>query len=558
VNDVLVVGAGPTGLTMAAQLHAHGVRLRLVERRHERREPRAFVVHPRTLELVAHLGLAEDLIERGDSNVGIRLHAGGRTVDVGLVSPGHTDTAYPYLLFIPQDAVEEVLEEHLRRVGVLVERGVEVTGLAQRPDAVDVELRCDDGRIERDEAGYVLGCDGADSTVRRSAGIAFRTRAYRPSLLLADLDIDGELGSDRLHGFVAGPGLLFLFPSPVADAWRLLAVRPDHEGLTDAPAGTDVEDLVALQTLADRFAGGSLRLQNLVWSTQVRLRRGQASRYRRARVLLAGDAAHLHSPAGAQGMNTGIQDACNLGWKLALVVSGAAPEELLDSYQAERWPVARRTRQLTDLAFRLEAADHAPLRWLRQHATPLVLPIARGRSLPRVAFRLLGGLLTRYRRSPIVEDGRPRLRRGPRPGDRMPDGRIIHVGEPRWLHELLREPAHHLLLCGRQDGFDRASVDNVDRESTIPVRILRLGPVPDEDALADPDGGLLRRLGVRDNAVYLVRPDGYIAYRAAGSGLAGVGRYLRNLEQPGISPASGRARSRPSRSPGGARVSRSR
>jgi 2-polyprenyl-6-methoxyphenol hydroxylase-like FAD-dependent oxidoreductase len=558
VNDVLVVGAGPTGLTMAAQLHAHGVRLRIVERRHERRDPRAFVVHPRTLELVAHLGLAEALIGRGDPNVGVRLHAGGRSVDVGLVSPGHTDTAYPYLLFIPQDAVEEVLEEHLRRVGVVVERGVELTGLAQRPDAVDVELRRDDGSIERDEAGYVLGCDGADSTVRRSAGFAFRARSYRPSLLLADLDIDGELESDRLHGFVSGPGLLFLFPSPVADAWRLLAVRPDHGGLTDARAGADVEDLAVLQDLADHFAGGSLRLQQPVWSTQVRLRRGQATRYRRGRVLLAGDAAHLHSPAGAQGMNTGIQDACNLGWKLALVVSGKAPEALLDSYQAERWPVARRTRQLTDLAFLLEAADHAPLHWLRQHATPLVLPIARGRSIPRGAFRLLGGLLTRYRGSPIVEPGRPRLRRGPRPGDRLPDGRIVHDGEPGWLHELLREPAHHLLLCGRQDGFDRTSVDDFGHDASIPVRILRLGPVPGGGVLVDPDGGLLRRLGVRDTAVYLVRPDGYIAYRAEGSGLAGAGRHLRNLEQQGISCASGRGRSRSSPSPGGARAPRSR
>jgi 2-polyprenyl-6-methoxyphenol hydroxylase-like FAD-dependent oxidoreductase len=558
VNDVLVVGAGPTGLTMAAQLHAHGVRLRIVERRHERREPRAFVVHPRTLELMAHLGLAEALIEHGDPNVGVRLHAGGRTVDVGLVSSSHTDTAHPYLLFIPQDAVEEVLEEHLRGLGVLVERGVELTGLAQRPDAVDVELRRDDGSIERDEAGYVLGCDGADSTVRRRADIAFRTRTYRPSLLLADLDIDGELGRDRLHGFVAGPGLLFLFPSPVADAWRLLAVRPGHGDPTYARAGADIDGLAALQALADHVGGGSLRLQEPVWSIQVRLRRGQATHYRRGRVLLAGDAAHLHSPAGAQGMNTGIQDACNLGWKLALVVSGAAPEALLDSYQAERWPVARRTRQLTDLAFLLEAADHAPLHWLRQHATPLVLPIVRGRSIPRGAFRLLGGLLTRYRRSPIVENGRPPLRRGPRPGDRLPDGRIVHLGEPRWLHELLREPTHHLLLCGRQDGFDPASVDDFGRDVAIPVRILRLGPLPGEGVLVDPDGGLLRRLGVRVTAVYLVRPDGYIAYRAEGSGLAGAGRHLWNLEQQGIAPASGRGRSRPSPSAGRARAARSR
>jgi 2-polyprenyl-6-methoxyphenol hydroxylase-like FAD-dependent oxidoreductase len=527
VSDVLIVGAGPTGLTMAAQLQAHGVRLRIVERRRERGESRAFVVHPRTLELLAHIGVAQGLIDRGDPGARVRLHAAGRTACVGLASSRHVDTAYPYLLFIPQSTVEEVLEEHLRRVGVVVERGMELTGLSQRPDAVDYELRADDGSLGVGEAAYVVGCDGADSTVRQSAGITFRTRAYRPSLLLADLDVDGALNSDGLHGFVAGPGLLLLFPFPASAAWRLLTVGPD----TDVEDPDGVGDLAGLQLLVDQFTDGSLHLHEPQWSTHVRLRRGQADRYRRERVLVAGDAAHLHSPAGAQGMNTGIQDACNLAWKLALVVRGAAPEGLLDSYEAERWPVARRTRQLTDLAFLLEAADHAPLRWLREHATPLALPLVRDRDLPYAAFRLLGGISTRYRRSPIVQEGAPRLHRGPRAGDRLPDWRILHEGEPRWLHEVLRGPTYNLLLCGRQVGFDHSAVDRIQNVSRIPVRIQRISRLPHECAMLDRDGRLLRRLAVRDNAVYLVRPDGYIAYRARGSDLEGASRHLRDLQQ---------------------------
>jgi 2-polyprenyl-6-methoxyphenol hydroxylase-like FAD-dependent oxidoreductase len=538
VSDVLVVGAGPTGLTMAAQLQAHGVRPRVVERRRERGASRAFVVHPRTLELLAHLGLARALVGRGDPSARARLHASGRTAGVGLASPGHEDTAYPYLLFIPQSAVEEVLEEHLRRVGVVVEHGMELTGLSQRPDAVAYRLRGDDGSVEGGVAAYVVGCDGADSTVRRSAGIRFRMRAYRPSLLLADLDVDGDLSSDGLHGFVAGPGLLFLFPSPTSGAWRLLTVGPESQTATCGRDGGGAPGLAELQAVVDRFTGGSLRVHHPEWSTRMRLRRGQATRYRRERVLVAGDAAHLHSPAGAQGMNTGIQDACNLAWKLALVVSGAATDALLDSYEAERWPVARRTRQLTDLAFLLEAADHAPLRWLREHATPLALPLVRDRDLPRAAFRLLGGLSTRYRRSPLVQEGAPRLRSGPHAGDRLPDGRILHEGGPRWLHDVLRGSAHHLLLCGPQGGFDAPAVQVLGKGSPMPLRIHRLAPASHDGAMVDPDGRLLRRLGVRETAVYLIRPDGYIAYRAAGSSLAGVSRHVREVLAHGRSPAS--------------------
>ena len=555
MSEVLVVGAGPTGLTMAAQLHAHGVRLRVVERRHERRASRAFVVHPRTLELLAPLGLAERLIARGDPNARVRLHAGGRTADVRLVSPGHADTAYPYLLFIPQAAVEEVLEDHLRDVGVVVERGVEFIGASRRPGSVDYRLRRDGGSIESGEAGYLLGCDGGDSTVRRVAGIPFRMRPYRPSLVLADLDVEGELASGCFHGFVAGEGLLFLFPSHAAAGWRLLSVRPDHGSGIEAGTSDAPDALNELQVLVDRLTGGSLRLHAPVWSAHVRLRRGQAAQYRRGRILLAGDAAHLHSPAGAQGMNTGIQDACNLAWKLALVVRGAASEELLDSYQAERWPVARRTRQLTDLAFLAEAADHVSLRWLRQHATPRMLPLVDGRSIPKVAFRLVGGLATRYRRSPVVQAGSPSLWRAPRAGDRLPDGRILDAGQPGWLHSRLCEPAHHLLLCASQTEFDRATTERLARGSTIPLRIHRLASVPDEDVLVDPDGGLLRRLGAPRTAVYLVRPDGYIALRAGGPDLAGVSRYLHDLEHhaPRSGPPPGTrtvaARSRPDRRP---------
>jgi 2-polyprenyl-6-methoxyphenol hydroxylase-like FAD-dependent oxidoreductase len=528
VIDVLVVGAGPTGLALAAQVRAHGGRVRVVERRTTPQASRAFVVHPRTLEVLTTLGVADEVIARGAPAVRIRLHAKGRVVAARLTSARGAHTPYPYLLPVPQAAVEDVLEQRLLEAGIPVEHGVELTALRQDLHAVTCDLQAVAGH-ERAEARYVVGCDGADSTVRRQAGVAFPSRGYRPSLLLADLEIDGDLEPDALHGFVAGPGILFLFPSPTAASWRLLTVHPRNGG-TGRP-GPSV-DLATLQALVDPFTGGTLRLHDPAWTSEIRLRRGQATRYRTGRVLLAGDAAHIHSPAGAQGMNTGIQDACNLGWKLALVTTGRASARLLDSYERERWPVARRTRQLTDLAFLAEADGHAVLRWLRHHVTPWLLPLVDGRSLPAPAFRLIGGLSTRYRASPAVEEGAPRLLRGPRAGDRMADGPVEVDGRPSRLLEVLAPPGFDLLLCG--DGaVDHRVVVALQGDGGLPLRVHRLSRRPAPGDLRDPGGRLLRRLGVSGSGVYLVRPDGYVAYRSRGPGLDGVAAHLAAISSPG-------------------------
>jgi 2-polyprenyl-6-methoxyphenol hydroxylase-like FAD-dependent oxidoreductase len=508
VTDVLVVGAGPTGLALAAQVRAYGARVRIVERRVGSQDSRAIVMHPRTLEVLAPLGVADQLVRLGNPSGRVVLQAAGRSASVDLARPDVRDTAYPFLLAIPQATVERVLEAHLRRAGVVVERGVELIALAQGPHSVGCELRGPHGRC-RTQAAYLVGCDGADSTVRRLAGIGFPGRPYRPRLLLADVTAIGDLYPGALHAYVGADGVLFLFPSTGETGWRLVTV---------AASGSARADLAALRAVTDRFTGGRLHLDNPTWAATLCLRRGQADRYRHGRVLLAGDAAHVHSPAVAQGMNTGIQDACNLGWKLAMVARAEATDGLLDSYESERWPVARRVRQLTDLAFLVEAGGHPALRWLRGHLAPLLLPLVRGRILPAPAFRLIGGLSLRYRRSPAVAEGRPRLRGGVRAGDRLIDGPIGLQGEDLRLHQLLRPPGFHLLLCGLGEMFDLLEAHRLPRRSPVPLQIHRLA-----------DRRLLARLGVRDSAVYLVRPDGYVAYRARGPSLDGVTRYLSDL-----------------------------
>ena len=298
--DVLVVGAGPTGLTLGAELSAHGVRPRLVDRAHDRvHESRALAIQPRTLEVLAGLGITDQLLEHGNRAVRLRIHAGRRETAVPLFDFGLADTAYPYLLFLSQAETERILGDHLTTVGITVERGVRLVDLQPGADAVSAVLRHDDGREERIMCRYVVGCDGAHSTVRTAAGIGFEGSAYPQTFVLADAEADG-ITPNAAHAFLSERGMLFFFPLGAPASWRLLVMRPATDPTPpDAPVS-----LNEVQALADTYTNGTVRLYDPVWMTNFRLHHRAATAYRAGRIFLAGDAAHIHSPAGAQGMNT--------------------------------------------------------------------------------------------------------------------------------------------------------------------------------------------------------------------------------------------------------------
>ncbi|MGP3949771.1 FAD-dependent monooxygenase [Streptomyces sp. 7N604] len=545
--DVLVVGGGPTGLALAAQLERYGVRFRVVDRQPDRvHESRALAVQPRTLEVLAGVGgVAEEMVERGNRAVRLQMHVGERAVPVRLFDIGVEDTAYPYLLFLSQAETERILGDHLGGRGVRVERGTELldfdadldaardSGLAPDApgDAVICTLRHGDGSEETVAARYVVGCDGAHSRVRQAAGIPFEGRAYPQTFVLADLEADG-IEPGWAHAFLSPRGLLLFFPLEAPATWRLLAMRPACD---TTPVERPVE-LAEVQRLADAYTGASVRLRDPVWMTNFRLHNRGARDYRAGRVFLAGDAAHIHSPAGAQGMNTGIQDAVNLGWKLGLVSAGRARPELLDTYEPERAPVGRNVLRFTDRAFTIGTSTHPLVRFARTQVAPRLMPLAlRIRAGRAYGLRTVTQLRIHYRSSPVSQDGPGAPRRGPRAGDRLPDAPVSADGRPTTLHRELAAPGHHLLLCGRARAFahDHADADALadvwpagHGPSALTGHLLSPDPTP--GGLHDLDGLALRRLGLSADRTghYLIRPDGHIGYRAGGTDLSGLRDYL--------------------------------
>jgi 2-polyprenyl-6-methoxyphenol hydroxylase-like FAD-dependent oxidoreductase len=507
--DVLVVGAGPTGLTLAAQLTAYGARFRLVDQLADRvHESRALAIQPRSLE-VLDPDVSGSLVAAGNPAVQLRLHLGRKVVPVTFADSGVRDSPYPFLLFLSQASTERILVEHLSRHGVAVEREVRLVALDQSGEHVTCHLHHPDGRDETVRARYVVGCDGARSTVRSQAGIDFPGAAYPQTFVLGDLEADG-LEPGPAHGYPTATGILFFFPLGQPATWRMLAIRPDHRH--------GKVTLDELQAIVDSQAPDPPRLRDPVWMTDFRLYLCGATRYRSGRVFLAGDAAHIHSPAGGQGMNTGIQDSVNLGWKLGLVCRGSAGDALLDTYEVERAPVGREVLRLTDRLFTLATTDRRVVRAVRTRLLPVLAPVAlRVTALPAAALRRTAQLAIRYRDSPASTEGDRRPRRGPRAGDRLPDAPLHDGGS---LHGVLRGTGYHLLVCG-----------DVPPAAALAARWPGLVTMHQVGA---GDGTALRRLGVRRGAAaqILVRPDGHIGYRARGTDLAGLDAYLARWLHP--------------------------
>ncbi|MFF8190991.1 FAD-dependent monooxygenase [Streptomyces bobili] len=516
--DILVVGAGTTGLTLALQAHDHGARVRVIEQRPEPFRPsRALILHPRTLEVLRPLGVTDALLGLADTAPAVGLHLGSRVVETRLAELALPDTAFPHLSLLRQMDVERVLTQALAGRGVTVERGIELIAARNDGHSARAVLRSRHG-IEEVRCPFVVGCDGPASTVRGCAGIGWHGRPYSEEVVLADLDLGGISGPSDPSGpteaqvFVGRRGLLFLFPLGEQATWRLLATRASSGGSgrdfgQPGPAVPQAE----LQHLLDD-AGLGARIEQLAWSARVPLQCRLAPRFRRGRLFLAGDAAHNYSPATGQGMNAGIQDAVNLGWKLGFTASRAGAESpdglgadvLLDSYDSERRSAAHRRMLLTHTAFWAEASTGRIPSWLRAVAAPRAAPAVPAlldrRWLVAEVVRVVSQLRVNYRHSPLSVEGTPRLRGAPRPGDRLPDAIVSVGGSPQRLHALLARPGVHLLLQRDAD--------------------------PPPDAVPGPQVTALRLTNSPGRGLLAVRPDGHVGFRSGTVDSAGLTSWL--------------------------------
>jgi 2-polyprenyl-6-methoxyphenol hydroxylase-like FAD-dependent oxidoreductase len=505
-TDVLIVGAGPTGLMLANQLARRGVRAMLIDRHAEpARETRALGVQARSMEIYAQLGILERALELGHKGTGANIWARGkRSARVPIGETGTGTTPYPYIFILGQDDNERIMGERLRALGGEIRWNTELIAIEQHDDHAAATLKLSDGTEKTIKAAWVAGCDGAHSAVRELNGIGFPGAPYEHVFFVADVLAEGPMVAGELNVFLWKLRFHAFFPMRGENHWRIVGILPEALAGSKEVAFDDV-----LPYLRSEWSEGIV-VKHCTWFSTYRIHHRAAARFRDRRCFLLGDAAHIHSPVGAQGMNTGLQDSYNLGWKLALVVQGRAAAGLLDSYEAERVPVARRLLETTDRAFRIVVSDS----WLAELArTHLVARIAalllRFSSVRRFAFRTVSQIGIGYRASPLSESAPGLPDDAPRAGDRFPwlQLRFEAGGAVEDSFRKLSDLHFHLLAVGQP-----APVVPGIESHTIPSD-------PGNDAE-------LERASIPATFFCLLRPDGHVGLAGAKLEAGAVERYL--------------------------------
>jgi NADPH-dependent dioxygenase len=512
--QVLVVGAGPVGLTVAHELLRRGIAVRLIDASPgPATTSRALATHSRTLEIYDQLGLIDELLPRGRLVEAFTLHQNGSVLTRLETDYSHLRTRFPFTVMVDQIVTEEVLRTAVERLGCRVEWGVRLDRLTHDDEAVRVRTHGPGRAVTEAAVPWLVGCDGGHSTVRKQLGLTL-VGSSSETWLIADAEVHADVPDDSIHWVRTARGTVMLVPFPEPGRWRLLdTAEADYSGAADE--------------VADRFArkltaglGRPVTVRTPTWVSVFTIQQRMLPRMRVGRCFVAGDAAHVHSPASGQGMNTGIQDGYNLGWKLAMVISGQAGEELLDTYPVERVPIGRRLLGSTRKATAIIQLKNPVLGTIVPLAfrTMNALPALRARAQRKIMGEM-SALGVAYPAGAVAGDGGP-PGAGPRPGERLCQITAEGATEPGWAAVLawLRDPGWLLLVAGVEH-HDLHGIAT-GQPAWLTVGNITGGPpagaAPDGTGVApvpDPAGRLRADLGLDSGGWLLTRPDGYVAAR---------------------------------------------
>ena len=506
-EQVLIAGAGPTGLTAALELSRLGIPVRIIERLVDSPPTsRAIGVQARTLELLEQRGLSEDMVRLGNRGLGVSVYGDGKRIF--RLDLTRIDSRYNHLLLISEAETERILRTAIEKQGVSIERGVELIALAQDalthdPAPVKAVLRHQDGRLEQARASWLISAEGAHSTVRATLDLPFEGKTRDESYALGDVEIDGDLADTDIHIFASEHGFLGLFPLSHTH-FRLIASHPISTPSKDTKPALD-----ELQAIYDQRSHIPARLRNLGWSSWFHINSRMVPRLKVGRLLLGGDAAHIHSPAGGQGMNTGIQDMINVCWKLALVLKGQASPALLDTYEQERLAVMRdvltRTEGLTDLI----GSENTIVRSLFNHVGPW---IGGAGVVQETGAARMSQIAISYRGGPLSANHAPGG--SLHAGDRVPDLPVRYRSPyaEGWTEAALfnvLDPSRFTLIAthSAESTTDLAGLLNAMSPWRDLFNSVVLEPAPDNAARTR-----FQAVFGKSESVYLIRPDAYVGF----------------------------------------------
>jgi 2-polyprenyl-6-methoxyphenol hydroxylase-like FAD-dependent oxidoreductase len=520
---VLIVGAGPTGLMMASQLARFGIPFRLIEKTEgPTTQSRALVIQPRSLEIMEQMGIAERAVKQGRIFQTINYVVNGKLAQrVPLGDFGKGLTQFPYLLILEQSKTEPLLIDFLRQQAHDVEWQTELESFSQNDSGVSAIIR-HLGKEETIETDWLVGCDGASSRVRKMLEIPFGGETYKESLFVLDCKINWPFKDDEAAIALSKDAFGLFFPMTDGRC-RVSGIVSEEYADKDTISFDEVNRDFAKNLKMD------VTLSDPQWISLYHAHHRYVAHFRKGRCFLAGDAAHVHSPAGAQGMNTGLQDAYNLAWKLVLVLRGQAQEKILDTYHEERLPIARKLVRTTDRVFGITVSQNPFVVFWRVHVIPrFVALIPKEKHLLRFAFRLISQIGLHYRNSSLSRDASVGSfpRKAPRPGDRLPFATFHENNNLINIQDKVKAPAFHLLLFSKNNNEEKIKAirDLVDKYS----HVIQIEVISFSRATTD----LYEAFGVQNGGCYLVRPDMYIAYRSARFNEEHLKAFLKRIAIP--------------------------